>query len=178
MKFVFLDRDGTLIEESDDDKIDTLAKLAFRPGVFEGLRSLREAGYELVIVSNQHGVGRPDFSWESFDMVQEVFMKRMSENGIKFFDVFFCPHLLEDNCECRKPQIGLVKELLWECEMEADKSFMVGDRPTDVEFAMNLEVKPIFLKSARFPLDEELKLESGAYEADDFLSAVAEILKL
>lgn len=177
MKIVFLDRDGTLIEEVDDGKIDTLAKLAYKPGVFEGLRSLREAGYELVIVTNQNGIGSEEFPWENFDLVQDAFMKKMDEQGIRFFDVCICPHMPEDQCECRKPEIGLVKDLIWDCEMEPEKSWMVGDRDTDIEFGKNLEVRPIFLKTDRFELPEELKADPDVYEAESFLDAVERILK-
>lgn len=153
MKVVFLDRDGTLIEESNDCKIDRLSKLIFKPGVFDALRLLRDNGYELVVVSNQDGIGRPDFSWEDFDTVQDVFLKKFGEQGIRFFEVFICPHLKEDCCECRKPEIGLVRDFFWECEVEAEDSFMIGDRPTDVEFGRRLGVSTIYLQNLAFPLD-------------------------
>ena len=177
MKIVFLDRDGTLIEEVDDGKIDTLAKLAYKPGVFEGLRSLREAGYELVIVTNQNGIGSEEFPWENFDRVQDAFMQKMDEQGVRFFDVCICPHMPEDQCECRKPEIGLVKDLIWDCEMEPESSWMIGDRSTDIEFGKNLEVRPIFLKNERFELSGELKNDPEVYEAESFLDAVEWILK-
>lgn len=178
MKIVFLDRDGTLIEESDDGKIDTLAKLAYKPGVFEGLRSLREAGYELVMVTNQNGIGSEEFPWEAFDLVQDVLMEKFEEQGIRFFDVCICPHLPEDLCECRKPQIGLVKDLIWECEMEPEKSWMIGDRDTDIEFAKNLAIRSVFLKNERFELGEEWKGDSEpeVYQAGSFLEAVERVL--
>lgn len=178
MKIVFLDRDGTLIEESDDGKIDSLGKLAFRPGVFEGLRSLREHEYELVVVTNQNGIGTEDFSWENFQKVQDVFLDTMEQHGVRFFDVFICPHLEEEGCECRKPAIGLVKDFIWECEMEPECSYMVGDRSSDVCFGANLGVKSFFLKNERFTLDEVLRSdpEVRAEEVESFLDAVKKIV--
>ncbi len=177
MKIVFLDRDGALIEEVDDGKIDTLAKLAYKPGVFEGLRSLREAGYELVMVTNQNGIGSEEFPWENFDRVQDALLQKMEEQGIRFFDVCICPHMPEDGCECRKPEIGLVKDLMWDCEMEPEHSWMVGDRSTDVEFGKNIGVRSVFLKNERFELGEELKNDPEVYEVESFLDAVGRILK-
>lgn len=177
MKVVFLDRDGTLIEESDDGKIDTLDKLAFKPGVFEGLRSLREAGYELVVVTNQNGIGSSEFPWENFQKVQDVFLNEMEKQGVRFFDVFICPHLEEEGCECRKPAIALVKDFLWECEVELDKSYMIGDRSTDIEFGVNMGVKSVFLKNERFGLGEVLFSKADVEQVDNFLDAVDGILR-
>ncbi len=173
MKFVFLDRDGTLIEEPTDCKVDSLQKLHFKPGVFEGLRQLREAGYELVMVTNQDGIGHGAFTWEVFDEGQDFIMSELEKRGIRFYDVFICPHFLEEGCDCRKPQIGLVKEFIWENEMEPEDSYMVGDRSTDVEFGKNLEIRSVYLSNPRFPLEKGIVAD---YEASDFFDAVQYIL--
>jgi imidazoleglycerol-phosphate dehydratase/histidinol-phosphatase len=178
MKVVFLDRDGTLIDESDDGKVDRLDKLAFKPGVFEGLRLLRDHGYELVIVTNQNGIGSDEFPWDAFQRVQDVFLDEMEKHGIRFFDVFICPHLEEERCECRKPAIGLVKNFLWECEVELEKSSMIGDRSTDVRFGANLGVKSFFLSNERFELEEDLREDPEVHveQVASFSDAVEKIL--
>jgi imidazoleglycerol-phosphate dehydratase/histidinol-phosphatase len=144
--------------------------------VFDGLRRLREAGYELVIVTNQDGIGHGSFTWEDFDEAQDFFMKKKDQHGIQFFDVFICPHFLEDGCDCRKPQIGLVRDFIWENEMEPEDSYMVGDRPTDVEFGKNLEIKSIYLVNPRFPVSSREE-EQPDCAAANFTEAVDYILR-
>lgn len=186
MKVVFLDRDGTLIEESNDCKIDRLSKLIFKPGVFDALRLIRDNGYELVVVSNQDDIGRPDFTWEDFDTVQEAFLKKFEEQGIRFFEVFICPHPEEDHCECRKPEIGLVRDFFWECGVEPEISFMIGDRPTDVEFGRRLGVSTIYLQNSAFPLGsfgsgeegESAEQEKADLVAKDIVEAANWIVSL
>lgn len=157
--------------------MDSLEKVHFKPGVFEGLRQLREAGYELVMVTNQDGIGSPTFTWEMFDEAQDYFMNEMEARGIRFFDVFVCPHMPEEYCDCRKPEIGLVRDFVWENEMEPEDSFMVGDRPTDVEFAKNLEIRSIFLSNPRFPVSSDSEVQPD-HVAIDFMDGVRYILSL
>lgn len=141
-KYAILDRDGTLIFEPQDDyQIDSLEKLEVLPGVIDGLLKLQDAGYKLVMVTNQNGIGTESFPEEDFWGPQNRLMDIFQVNGIAFEEVFMCPHLPEDNCKCRKPQIGLMEEFLKTADMDMDNSFVSGDRETDEEFADNLGVK-------------------------------------
>lgn len=175
MNVVFLDRDGTLIDEPEDCKVDSIDKLVFKPGVFDALRLLRDHGYELVVVSNQDGIGRPEFSWEAFDAVQEIFLKTFEERGVRFREMFVCPHVKEDGCECRKPEIGLVREFFWECEVDPKQSYMIGDRPTDVLFGKRLGVQTIYLNNPRFPLQDENVVAD--FTVTDIVEAAERILR-
>lgn len=141
-KYAFLDRDGTLIFEPPDTfQIDSLEKLKLLDGVIKGLKALQQNGYKLVIVSNQNGIGTPSFPKEDFEIPHARMLEIFSENGIEFKKVFICPHFPEDNCECRKPKLGLVKEFLNEINLDKENSFMCGDRETDGKFAENLGIK-------------------------------------
>ncbi|MBM4387751.1 MAG: bifunctional histidinol-phosphatase/imidazoleglycerol-phosphate dehydratase HisB [Deltaproteobacteria bacterium] len=145
MRVVFLDRDGTLIVEPPDKQIDSLGKLELIPGVIAGLRSLVQAGFELVMVTNQDGLGMTAFPRESFEIPQQKLLQLLEGEGIRFHSIFICPHTPADGCECRKPGIGLVTDLLSNNEVDLARSFAIGDRETDVEFAKNLGCRSVRL---------------------------------
>jgi imidazoleglycerol-phosphate dehydratase/histidinol-phosphatase len=153
-KYAFLDRDGTLIYEPQDDfQVDSLERLKILPGVIDGLKKLVSEGFSLVIVTNQDGLGESSFPFENFEIPQKRMLEIFKENGIEFEEVFVCPHRASDNCICRKPKTGLVDEFL-KGKIYMGNSFVYGDRETDREFANNLNLK--FIKAqtnGKFNLD-------------------------
>lgn len=142
-KIVFLDRDGTLIEEPADEQIDTLEKYRLLPGVVDGLKRLQDAGYRLVIVSNQDGLGSEKYSQAAYDTVQNRLLKDLTAGGITIDDTLICPHWSADACACRKPKLGLFDAYLADPAIDWPGSFVVGDRATDVELAVALGAQPI-----------------------------------
>ena len=140
-RVLFVDRDGTLIEEPPDERVDRLEKIRLMPGVIPALLALKRAGFSLVMVTNQDGLGTPALPQEAFDRAQRFTLDLFASQGISFDAVFICPHFLHEACGCRKPKIGLVEEYLKNNPIEAPRSFMVGDRDTDLEFARNIGVE-------------------------------------
>ena len=141
-KVAFIDRDGVILFEPQDTfKIDSLMAYRILPGVVEGLKLLLMAGYNLVMVSNQNGIGTENFPTEDFLIPHGKMIADLAKEGIKFEKIFVCPHMPDDKCKCRKPKIGLVKKYLEENPINYGKSFMAGDRETDMEFAKNIGVK-------------------------------------
>ncbi|HTT65884.1 MAG TPA: HAD-IIIA family hydrolase [Bryobacteraceae bacterium] len=126
---VFLDRDGTLLKESPYLSDPRDAELL--PGVGEGLADLQRAGYRLVIVSNQQGIGLGYFGAREFIAVNAALFRLLTPFGVTISRVYYCPHSAADACECRKPGPGLLVRALREFSMEAQRCFMVGDRDVD-----------------------------------------------
>lgn len=139
-KVVFVDRDGTLVEEPHDEQVDRLEKIRLMPGVIPALLEIRRAGFALVMASNQDGLGTPAFPEADFRAAQQFILDLLGSQGIHFEAICICPHLPEDRCECRKPEAGLVREYLDTHPIDRDASFVVGDRDTDLQFAANLGV--------------------------------------
>lgn len=140
-KFLFLDRDGCLIEEPADQQVDSYAKLALKPGVIGALRRCVESGYELVLVSNQDGLGTPNFAREAFEGPHRLLRQILASEGIGFHQELVDTSFPEDGLDTRKPGVGLVRHYLADDGWSRAASAMVGDRPTDMEFAANLGVR-------------------------------------
>jgi imidazoleglycerol-phosphate dehydratase/histidinol-phosphatase len=146
-KVFFIDRYGTIIREPADEQIDSLEKLEFIPGIISGLRTLVDAGYSLVMVSNQDGLGTAGYPKRAFAAVQQKILATLGGEGIAFDHVFICPHLKQDECSCRKPKTGLIEKYVKANRIDPVRSFVLGDRETDVLFAQNLALKSVRLSS-------------------------------
>jgi imidazoleglycerol-phosphate dehydratase/histidinol-phosphatase len=142
-KVLFVDRDGTLIEEPPDEQVDAIAKIRFMPDVFAALRQARKLGFKLAMVTNQDGLGSETFPQKDFDVPNQFMMDVFSSQGIEFDAVFVCPHRKTDGCDCRKPKTQLVERFVKEQGVDLAASAMIGDRDTDLEFARNLGVRGI-----------------------------------
>jgi imidazoleglycerol-phosphate dehydratase/histidinol-phosphatase len=147
LPILFVDRDGTLIEEPHDEQVDSLDKIRLLPGVFAALQTLQHAGYRLVMVSNQDGIGSERFPRERFEQAHEFVLHLFGSQGIEFDAVFVCPHFAHDECQCRKPRTGLVSAYLQTHSMDRERSAMIGDRDTDMEFARQLGIRGLRVSS-------------------------------
>ncbi len=139
-RVLFIDRDGTLVEEPPDQQVDSLQKIRLLPGVIPALLELKRAGYRMVLVSNQDGLGTTSFPQETFAQPQEFIRNLFASQGIEFDAEFFCPHRPEDDCACRKPKTGLLTQYLRENPLDRQDSYVIGDRDTDLQLAANLGI--------------------------------------
>jgi imidazoleglycerol-phosphate dehydratase/histidinol-phosphatase len=148
-KVLFIDRDGTLILETDDFKIEKFEKLVFFPNVFQYLgRIVRELNYELVMVTNQDGLGTPEFKEEEFWQVQNFIIQTFENEGIVFKEVFIDKSFPHENLPTRKPGTGMLTKY-FASHYDLKNSFVIGDRITDVKLAKNLGCKAIFMNDGR-----------------------------
>ena len=159
-RVLFIDRDGTLIvEPSKTFQIDTLEQLEFTPGVVRNLYFIRKKlDFELVIVSNQDGMGSPNYPVEDFEKVQGKMMNIFENEGITFDKLFFDYSLPEDNLPTRKPGTAMLTEYM-NGDYDLENSYVIGDRLTDVELAKNLGCGAILINKKEI-LDDEPELKS------------------
>ncbi|WP_300504348.1 bifunctional histidinol-phosphatase/imidazoleglycerol-phosphate dehydratase HisB [uncultured Duncaniella sp.] len=146
-KAVFIDRDGTIIKEPADEQIDSLEKLEFVPGAISGLRSLMNRGYELVMVSNQDGLGTDSFPEDTFWPAHNRMLSTLEGEGVRFDDILIDRSFPEDNAPTRKPRTGMLTAYM-DGAYDLANSFVVGDRLTDVQLAKNLGARGILIAPA------------------------------
>jgi imidazoleglycerol-phosphate dehydratase/histidinol-phosphatase len=140
-KILFLDRDGCLIEEPDDEQIDSYEKFALLPGVIGALQRCVAAGYELVMVTNQDGLGTESFPEQDFRGPQELLLRILDSQGIRFREVLVDRSFPHEGKDTRKPGIGMLRHYLADDGWSRAASAVVGDRETDLQLAANLGVR-------------------------------------
>jgi imidazoleglycerol-phosphate dehydratase/histidinol-phosphatase len=150
-KILFVDRDGTLIEEPADEQVDSLDKIRWLPDVFASLQKLVAAGYRLVMITNQDGLGTDSFPQAAFDLPQNFVVDTLASQGLHFDAVCICPHKPAEACSCRKPKLGLVQAYLDRTSIDFAGSAVIGDRVTDMTFAQNLGVRGLRVQKAGSP---------------------------
>jgi len=139
-KILFIDRDGTLVEEPADFQVDALNKIRLAKDVIPALLSLVEVGYQLVLISNQDGLGTDSFPSEQFHLCQDFIAELFNSQGLVFSQSLFCPHREADNCTCRKPKTGLLDDFMRQQDIDKENSWVIGDRDSDRLLANNLGV--------------------------------------
>ena len=167
-KLLFIDRDGTLVLEPEDYQVDSFQKLKFYPQVFTYLSKIaKELDYELVMVTNQDGLGTASHPEENFWPIQNFIIETFENEGVKFEDIFIDKTFAKDNAPTRKPNTGLLTKYFDKDTYDLENSFVIGDRITDVKLAKNLNSKAIFINN-----DETLGAEE-ILENDDLENVIA-----
>ena len=170
-KAVFLDRDGTLIEEVGYPRRASQVRLL--PEVPESLKSLIASGFILVVVSNQSGVARGLISPEEAQAVHDRVVTLLSECGILLAGANYCYHTQEDNCECRKPKPGLILRAAEELSIDLKKSFLVGNQERDAQAALAAGCRSVLVVDDKDMVGTALP---GTYRARTWTDAVRSIL--
>lgn len=144
-KILFIDRDGTLIEEPADEQIDSFEKFQLVPGVIEALLQLKKAGFRFVMVTNQDGLGTASFPEEDFVGPQALLLQILESQGIVFDAIHIDRSLPQDNAPTRKPGVGMLLDYLKDPSMDRQHSAVIGDRATDLELASNMGLQGFLL---------------------------------
>jgi imidazoleglycerol-phosphate dehydratase/histidinol-phosphatase len=183
-KILFIDRDGTIVLEPNDYQLDSLEKLEFYPNVFQYLGKIaKEMDFELVLVTNQDGLGTNSFPENDFWPTQNFILKAFENEGIVFDEIFIDRSLPEENSPNRKPRTGMLTKYIDNSEYDLENSIVIGDRITDVELAKNLGCKALFINKNENLGSQESKLTFEEIEKNILLEtiswkAIYEYLKL
>lgn len=140
---VFLDRDGVINEER--EYIHTPEQFKFLPGVFDGVKKLEEKGFQIVVVTNQAGIGLGYFTREDFFKVNKKMLTEFGKKNISISKIYFCPHSKSDDCNCRKPKIGMITKALKDLNIDLKKSWVIGDKADDIEMGKAVGCKTILV---------------------------------
>lgn len=165
-RVLFIDRDGTLIQEPDDYQVDSIEKLRFLPGVFTWLGKIgTELDYELVMVTNQDGLGTDSFPEDNFWPIHDLLIRTLEGEGIRFSDVCIDRSFDHENRPTRKPGVGMLTKYL-DGNYDLTNSFVIGDRETDLRLAQNIGCKAIFIRNPRFrpPADIDVELIANNWQ--------------
>ena len=134
-KTLFLDRDGII--NVDHGYVYKTEDFKFIEGIFDLLKLFTDAGYLIFIVTNQSGIGRGYYSEKDFTTLTEWMIKEFRNNNIIIEEVYHCPHSPEEKCHCRKPETGMIEEALKKYPIDLLKSWMIGDKQSDIDLALN-----------------------------------------
>ena len=149
-KILFIDRDGTLINEPKDFQVDSFEKLEFKKSVLKYLSKIsEELDFDLVMVTNQDGLGTKSFPEKEFWPVQNFIIKTLQNEGIYFKEILIDRTFPDENANTRKPNIGLIEKYLVDKNINIDESFVIGDRITDLKFAQNIGCKGILINDLK-----------------------------
>jgi D-glycero-D-manno-heptose 1,7-bisphosphate phosphatase len=173
-RFVLLDRDGTLIVER--NYLSRVEDVELLPATARGLRLLRDAGLGLAVLTNQSGLGRGYFDWDALNAVHARMTQVLAEEGVSLDGIYVCPHTPEDDCDCRKPQLGLVQRAAAELNFDPAESFMIGDKPCDIELGQRIGAQTFLVRTGYGARWEQEGLLAD-YIVDDVLAAAHIITK-
>jgi len=166
-KAVFIDRDGTLIEEV--NFLHRVEDLQYFSYTDEAVRLLKENGFLVVIVTNQSGIGRGIYTEAQMHTVHEQIQNDLTE---KLDAIYFCPHLPNAGCACRKPNLGMIEAAMADWPIDLENSWMIGDKILDIELGLNAGIRPILVLTG-YGKNHLDKLEKKPYEiAENLLEAV------
>lgn len=142
MKVAFLDRDGTMIEDYEDEKWRYVKEPVFIKGAIQALKDIKEKGYEIIIITNQYLINEGIITLNQYQNFTNKLIKELNEKQIEILDIFYCPHSRKENCNCMKPKDGLIKMALEKYpDIKLEDSFIVGDSLCDIQLGQKLGIK-------------------------------------
>lgn len=171
MNAVFLDRDGTVIVDPPDERVDKVEKIKLFPDTLDALGKLATLDYGVIFITNQAGIAEGRITEDDFWRIQDKVLDMLASSGIKILKTFVCPHGPSDNCECRKPKPTMLWQAAEEFDIDLENSWMIGDHESDIQAGLSAGTKAILVKTANKPE------ESGdaTYTAPNLLDAVGYI---
>jgi D-glycero-D-manno-heptose 1,7-bisphosphate phosphatase len=172
MRLVILDRDGVINEDS-PDYIRTVEMWKPIPGALDAVAQLTVAGYRVVVATNQSGVGRGHFDIETLNHIHDRMLDAVSTHGGAIEAIFFCPHLPDQQCECRKPRPGMLLKIAERLRVSLDNVPVVGDSERDLEAARVAGARPVLVRTGNGIATESMLANRHDVDIYDDLAAFA-----
>jgi D-glycero-D-manno-heptose 1,7-bisphosphate phosphatase len=169
-KAIFLDRDGT-INEDPIGHIYQIKDLKFIPFAIEGLKKLQESKYNLIIITNQGGIGKNLYTKKNYFTLRKEIHKQLSYQGIKILAEYFCPHNPDEHCNCRKPETGMLEEAAENFNLCLNECWMIGDKYSDILAGKNANCKTIHILTGqeKKPIDYADFVAENLFEAANYI---------
>jgi histidinol-phosphate phosphatase family protein len=178
-KVIFIDRDGVINVDLMGDYVKEPGEFSFEKGAVDALLMLQNAGYKIIIISNQAGVGEGIFSEEALKEVHQHMLDELNAQGVEIHDAFYCLHgKHEVICNCRKPKTGLFEQASEVIDYDKDQTYFIGDKATDIEAGKNFDLKTLFVRTGH-GIEDEKKLTDALLpdlKADNLLEGAKLIL--
>lgn len=157
---VFLDRDGVINKKpKEHDYVKNWAEFYFLPNVFGAIKKLNNYKIPVIIVTNQRGIARDIFTVEDLENIHGNMEREFKKHGAHIDAIYYCPHDYEDNCDCRKPKIGLIKRAAKDFDLKLEETFFIGDSQIDIETGIKAKCKTILITNS-------LEFKNWAYKPD------------
>ncbi len=173
MNTVLLDRDGTVIKDPQDERVDTEEKIELFPDTIEALKYLADNNFQIIFITNQAGIAEGRITVEDFHRIHGKVLEMIAPSGVKVLKTFMCPHGPNDNCVCRKPKPKMILDALQEFNLDPKDIYMVGDRESDVNAGINAGTKTILVQTANV----SVTADQADYNAPSLLEAVKYIVE-
>jgi D-glycero-D-manno-heptose 1,7-bisphosphate phosphatase len=172
MNIVFLDRDGTVIIDPPDERVDKEAKIKLFPDSIEALRTLADHNFAVIFITNQAGIAEGRIDLNGFQRINNKALDMLAPSGVKLLKTYVCPHSPDEHCECRKPKPTLLLRAARDFKVDLANSYMVGDRESDIMAGVNAGTKTILVKTANTPVVSP----EATYTASSLIDAVKYIV--
>ena len=172
--FIVLDRDG-VINKNNDNYIKSLDEFKFIEGSIDAIIRLNREGFSIIVVTNQSCINQEIISWEIYNKITTYMLNEIEKKGGVITEVYVCPHTIQENCNCRKPQNFLLEKAITEHYIDRDHSYLIGDHFTDIDAGLNSNLKTIFLKNGRGKDNEQTDV--AFFKANHINEAVDWIIK-
>lgn len=173
MRAIFLDRDGTVIVDPPDERVDTEEKIQLLPNSLEGLKALSTLDYGVFFVTNQAGIAEGRITVEEFWRLHNIVLEKLAPSEIKILKTYLCPHAESDGCECRKPKPKLLLDAAKEFNIDLRESWMIGDRESDVMAGVNAGTKTVLVQTGLVVVEST----RTTHTADSLLEAIQFVAK-
>lgn len=174
MNIVFLDRDGTIIKDPLDERVDREDKIELFPDTIEALKYLADNDFSVVIITNQAGISEGRINVEDFHRIHNKVLEMLALSGVRILKTFMCPHGPNDGCDCRKPKPKMLLDAAKEFNVDLANTFMVGDNLSDIDAGINAGTKTILVETAT---NKKVVAEQSTYSVPNLLDAVKYIVR-